>query len=81
MDSIPLSGRYPEGETATHSSNLAWRIPKDRGAWWATVHRVTKSRAQLKHLSIHAHIHERGKCFEKCLIIEIGYRLPWWSNC
>ena len=28
---------------ATHSSILAWRIPMDRGAWWATVHRVTKS--------------------------------------
>ena len=27
---------------ATHSSVLAWRIPKDRGAWWATVHGVTK---------------------------------------
>ena len=24
---------------ATHSSILAWRIPMDRGAWWATVHR------------------------------------------
>ena len=28
---------------ATHSSILAWRIPKDRGAWWATVHEVAKS--------------------------------------
>ena len=28
---------------ATHSSVLAWRIPRDRGAWWATVHGVTKS--------------------------------------
>ena len=28
---------------ATHSSILAWRIPKDRGAWWDTVHGVTKS--------------------------------------
>ena len=27
---------------ATHSSILAWRIPLDRGAWWATVHGVTK---------------------------------------
>ena len=27
----------------THSSILAWRIPMDRGAWWATVHRVTQS--------------------------------------
>ena len=23
---------------ATHCSILAWRIPMDRGAWWATVH-------------------------------------------
>ena len=28
---------------ATHSSILTWRIPMDRGAWWATVHRVTGS--------------------------------------
>ena len=28
---------------ATHSSILAWRLPKDRGAWWATVHGVAKS--------------------------------------
>ena len=33
---------------ATHSSVLAWRIPMDRGAWWATVHGVTKSWTQLK---------------------------------
>ena len=30
---------------ATHSSILAWTIPIDRGAWWATVHRVTKNLA------------------------------------
>ena len=29
---------------ATHSSTLAWRIPVDRGAWWAT---VTKSQTLL----------------------------------
>ena len=28
---------------ATHSSILSWRIPWDRGAWWNTVHGVTKS--------------------------------------
>ena len=28
---------------ATHFSILAWRIPIDRGAWWATDHRVTKT--------------------------------------
>ena len=33
---------------ATHSSILAWRIPMDRGAWWATVHVVAKSRHHLE---------------------------------
>ena len=32
-----------EEGTATHSSILAWRIPMDRGAWWATVHGVAES--------------------------------------
>ena len=32
-----------EESMATHSSILAWRIPMDRGAWWATVHGVKKS--------------------------------------
>jgi len=36
---------------ATHTSILAWRIPTDRGAWRATVHRVTKSRTQVEQLS------------------------------
>ena len=40
---------------ATHSSMLAWRIPTDRGAWQATVHRVTDSQTQLKQLSAHMH--------------------------
>ena len=26
----------------THSSVLAWEIPIDRGAWWATVHGHTR---------------------------------------
>ena len=31
-----------EKEMATHSSILAWRILWTEGAWWATVHVVTK---------------------------------------
>ena len=31
----------------THSIIFAWRIPMDREAWRARVHRVTKSRTQL----------------------------------
>ena len=32
-----------EKSMATHSSILAWRIPMDKGAWWATVHRVANN--------------------------------------
>ena len=35
-----------EGMTI-HSSILAWRIPMDRGAWWATAHGVAKSQTRL----------------------------------
>ena len=30
---------------ATHSRILAWRIPMDRGAWWATVSGVASEQA------------------------------------
>ena len=36
---------------ATHSSHLAWRIPMERGAWWATALGVTKIQMWLKWLS------------------------------
>ena len=39
-----LGGKDPlEEGMATHSNILAWRIPMDRGVWWATVHGVAKS--------------------------------------
>ena len=39
-----------EKEMATHSSVLAWRIPRDRGAWWAAIYGVARvqSWTQLK---------------------------------
>ena len=48
MGSIPESGRSPG---AGHSNPLQYSClenPMDRGAWWATVHRVTKSWTLLK---------------------------------
>ena len=39
----PMGQEDPlEEGMATHSSILAWRIPMDRGAWQAIVHRVAK---------------------------------------
>ena len=45
---IPL-----EEGIATHSSILAWRIPRDRGAWQATVPGVVKSRTRLSDSAQH----------------------------
>ena len=36
---------------ATHFSILSWRLPMDRGVWWATACRVAKSQTRLKPLS------------------------------
>ena len=41
--SLSWKGPLEEG-MATHSSILAWRIPKDREAWRTTDHGVTKTR-------------------------------------
>ena len=47
---VPSLGREEplEEGPAIHSSILAWRIPLDRGAWWATVHGVSKSQTRLR---------------------------------
>ena len=44
---IPGLERPLEDGMATHSSILAWRIPRDRGAWRAVVHGVMKNWTRL----------------------------------
>ena len=47
---------------APHSSTLAWKIPwTDRGAWWAEVHGVAKSRTQLSDFSFAFYFHALEK--------------------
>ena len=46
----------------THCSTLAWRIPMDRRAWRAIVHRVAKNRIWLKRLSTHTHALQLNSC-------------------
>ena len=45
----------PEEGMTTHSSILAWKIPKDRGAWRATVHEGHKESDTTEWLSTHTH--------------------------
>ena len=55
---IPGSGRSPGGRNVNTLQYSCLENPMDRGAWWATVHRVAKSQTRLKGLSMHAyHVH------------------------
>ena len=38
---------------ATNSNILSWRIPMDRGAWWATVQGISKSQIGLNDQHFH----------------------------
>ena len=42
--SIPASGRSPGEGNGNPLQNSCLENPMDRGAWWATVHGVAKSR-------------------------------------
>ena len=57
-----LCGEDPlEKGMATHFSIFAWRIPVDRGAWWAAVHGVAKSQTRLSNFPFTFHFHELEK--------------------
>ena len=43
VQSLGWKDPLEEEGRATHCSILAWRIPTDRGAWWATAYGVTES--------------------------------------
>ena len=53
MSLIPGLGRSPGGGHGNPLPYSCLENPMDRGAWWSNVHRVTKSRTWLKHLSVH----------------------------
>ena len=49
----PGSGRSPDGGHGNSLQYSCLENPMDRGAWWAEVHRIAKSRTLLKQLSTH----------------------------
>ena len=49
---IPGLGRYPGGGHGNPLQYTCLEKLMDRGAWWATVHVVTKSQIRLKQLSM-----------------------------
>ena len=59
VGSILEPGRSPEGRHINPLQCSCLENPMNRGAWRATVHRVTKSLTRLKRLSIHSLINLR----------------------
>ena len=55
VGSVPGLGRSPGGGHGNSFQYSYLENPMDRGAWWATVHKVTKSWTWLKQFSMHAH--------------------------
>ena len=53
LGSIPGSGRSPGGGHGSPLQYSCLENPMDRGAWWVTVHAVTKSQTRLKRFSMH----------------------------
>ena len=56
VGSIPGTGRSPGGGHGNPPQYFCLENHMDREAWWATVHRVSKSQTQLRQLSVHAHV-------------------------
>ena len=56
-DSIPGSERSPEADHGNPLQYSCLEKPMDRGAWWATVHGVSKSQTWLKQLNTPTHTH------------------------
>ena len=57
MGVIPGLGRSPGRGHGNPLQYSCLEKPKDGGAWWATVHGVTKSRIRLKRHSMAQHMH------------------------
>ena len=56
----PLVGKIPWRRNGNPLQYSCLKTPMDRGAWWATVHRVTKSQTQL---SMHTHTQIEFVCW------------------
>ena len=56
VGSILGSGRSPGGEYGNLFQYSCLENPMDRGAWWATAHRVEKKWTWLERLSMHASV-------------------------
>ena len=71
MGLIPELERSPGGGHGNPLQYSCLKNPMDRGAWWATDHRVPKSWTRLKRLSMQARVTRAGRAVrdvENCCV-------------
>ena len=77
MGSIPGWGRFPGEEHGEPLLYSCLENPMDRGAWWVTVHRVTKSQTQIKWLSAHF-CHSNRNSLRRDFFVFLSCPIHWW---
>ena len=68
LGSIPWSGRSPGEGNGNPLQYSCLENPTDRGAWWATIHGVAKSRTQLSDFTF-TFLWEDVDCPQMCLTL------------
>ena len=64
---------------APHSQYFCLENPMDRGAWWAAVHGVAKSRTRLNDFTFTFHFH----ALEKAMATHsstLAWKIPWMEE-
>ena len=79
VGSIPRSGRCPGGGQGNPLQCSCLENPRDRGALWAMVHRVAKSRTWLKWFSKQACITTTVFAQYTCLN-QIAIKISFWAS-
>ena len=79
LSSIPGLGKSPGEGNGYPLQYSCLGNPKDRGAWWATVHGVTKSLTQLsKHTHTHTHTHTQTHTYRLEMYYYFSYLSEWY---
>ena len=73
--SISGSGRSPGDGNGTPLQYSCLENPMDRGAWWAAVHRVAKSRTRLSNFTFTFHFHALEKAMATHSSV-LAWRIP-----
>ena len=77
LGSILQSGRFPGRGHGNPLQYSCLENPMDRGAWWATVHRMAKSQTQLKQLSTQTYSGQLFRNQEFVFLMESLYLIPF----